>query len=345
MRQARPGVASLQPPALVFLCFCSWCTNPCASVRMSLSHFLTHAYRALSRLLTRSPCPSPLLSSFSGRQVGARSKSNYQVGIDIGMKHWNRKELARLDLRAAGVACGQNDGLQIPYRPLTGGNTFGVPYHYQWVYSQPSRVEDREQAIAQWPGNLRLEGLGQVPGTDTMANAAGVRLVNRNPWVQGNGSEQGKEKWNGGAGIGVLGSPRLPISIFKATGVAAPQSLEEYVQSRKKDACLPESIRVFNVPEPQPLLKTAAVRGPVSSLVNLLPASDDATQVEKNRTESGGRRFRAAFKEGLLAPVPLTERRALGGTGGRTGRALTFTSSLRYLGSEGIGQGTMVRMY
>ena len=73
--------------------------------------------------------------------------------------------------------------------------------------------------------------------------------------------------------------------------------------------------------------------------------SDDATQVEKNRTESGGRRFRAAFKEGLLAPVPLTERRALGGTGGRTGRALTFTSSLRYLGSEGIGQGTMVRMY
>ena len=73
---------------------------------MILSHFLTHGCRALSRLLARSPCPSPLLSSFSGRQVGARSKSNYQVGIDIGMKHWNRKELARLDLRAAGVACG-----------------------------------------------------------------------------------------------------------------------------------------------------------------------------------------------------------------------------------------------
>jgi hypothetical protein len=52
-----------------------------------------------------------------------------------------------MDLRRAQVATGANDGLQIPYRPLTGGNTFGIPYAYQWVYTQPSRVEDRALVI------------------------------------------------------------------------------------------------------------------------------------------------------------------------------------------------------
>ena len=79
--------------------------------------------------------------------AGRQQPTNYTVGIDLGQKQWNLKELARMDLRRAQVATGANDGLQIPYRPLTGGNTFGIPYAYQWVYTQPSRVEDRALVI------------------------------------------------------------------------------------------------------------------------------------------------------------------------------------------------------
>jgi hypothetical protein len=69
------------------------------------------------------------------------------VGIDLGQKQWNLKELARMDLRRAQVATGANGCLQIPCKPMTGGNTFGIPYSYQWVYTQPSRVEDRALVI------------------------------------------------------------------------------------------------------------------------------------------------------------------------------------------------------
>lgn len=46
----------------------------------------------------------------AGRQPAARQPTNYTVGIDIGQKQWNTKELARLDLRRSGLACGQSDG-------------------------------------------------------------------------------------------------------------------------------------------------------------------------------------------------------------------------------------------
>ena len=103
-----------------------------------------------------------------------RQPSN-AVGIDMGAKQWNTKELVRMDLRRAGVACGPNDGLRLPCRPSTGGNTFGVPYPYQWVYTHPSRIEDR---VAQWPGNLKLQG----SDVTTRGNSMGTRRFHRIPW-------------------------------------------------------------------------------------------------------------------------------------------------------------------
>ena len=91
----------------------------------------------------RSPSRASNASSGNRGAAGSARPQLSNVGIDLGQKQWNLKELARMDLRRAQVATGANDGLQIPYRPLTGGNTFGIPYAYQWVYTQPSRVEDR----------------------------------------------------------------------------------------------------------------------------------------------------------------------------------------------------------
>jgi len=110
-------------------------------------------------------------------RVPARQPSN-AVGIDMGAKQWNTKELVRMDLRRAGVACGPYDGLRLPCRPSTGGNTFGVPYPYQWVYAQPSRIEDRAQAVAQWPGNLKLQG----SDVTIRGNSMGTRRFHRIPW-------------------------------------------------------------------------------------------------------------------------------------------------------------------
>ena len=156
-----------------------------------------------------------MLGRSAGRQPAARQPTNYTVGIDIGQKQWNTKELARLDLRRSGLACGQSDGLQIPYRPLTGGNTFGIPYAYQWVYAQPSRIEDRPQAIAQWPGQLRVEESMSRP---VDASAPSLRLVNRNPWKHSDLDSAS------------AGSQRS-LGVFRAEDAAS--TLEEYV-SRKR---------------------------------------------------------------------------------------------------------------
>jgi hypothetical protein len=137
------------------------------------------------------------------------------VGIDIGHKQWNTKELARLDLRRSGLACGHSDGLQIPYRPLTGGNTFGIPYAYQWVYTQPSRIEDRPQAIAQWPGQLRVEESAIRPVDPSTPS---LRLVNRNPWKQSDLESAS------------AGSQRS-LGVFRAEDAA---TLEEYVNRKRK---------------------------------------------------------------------------------------------------------------
>ena len=171
--------------------------------------------------------------SCTGRRMpGALQPTNYTVGIDIGQKQWNTKELARLDLRRQGFACGQGGGLQIPYRPLTGGNTFGIPYAYWWVYTKPSRMEDREQAIEEWPGNVSLDQTAGYSLIDGMTSRPlDVSLVNRNPWKRSIGGE------NVDSGCAVLraGTPRAPtgsVSVFHRS--VAPQSLQDYVEEKKR---------------------------------------------------------------------------------------------------------------
>jgi len=146
----------------------------------------------------------------------------------MGQKQWNTKELARLDLRRAGVACGQSDGLQIPFRPRTGGNTFGIPYPYQWVYTHPSRTEDRQVVLSQWPGKIRLDETSSISFagiSDT--NAMNIRLVNRNPWMQVDqrGVIKPHEGYNTDFG-----------------SIEACQSLEEYAEKRRSAVLVKDSL-------------------------------------------------------------------------------------------------------
>ena len=157
------------------------------------------------------------------RQPGQLAPTN-PVSVDMGQKQWNTKELARLDLRRAGVACGQSDGLQIPFRPRTGGNTFGIPYPYQWVYTHPSRTEDRKVVLSQWPGKIRLDETSSISFAgigDT--NAMNIRLVNRNPWMQVDH-------------IGVIKPHEGSNSDFGS--IEACRSLEEYAAEKRRSAVL-----------------------------------------------------------------------------------------------------------
>mmetsp|Transcript_18862 Transcript_18862/g.43361 ORF Transcript_18862/g.43361 Transcript_18862/m.43361 type:complete len:127 (-) Transcript_18862:486-866(-) len=98
------------------------------------------------------------ISHSSGRMVGRQTNFG-MVARDIGMRQWHQKEMVRLELRRNRIACQDDDGLslQIPFRPLTGGSTYGIPLPYLWVYAQPSRFEDRPLAVEQWNGRMRLE--------------------------------------------------------------------------------------------------------------------------------------------------------------------------------------------
>lgn len=158
------------------------------------------------------------------RQPGQLAPTNHTVSIDMGQKQWNTKELARLDLRRAGVACGQSDGLQIPFRPRTGGNTFGIPYPYQWVYTHPSRTEDRQVVLSQWPGKIRLDESSSISFAgigDT--NAMNIRLVNRNPWMQVDQRA-------------VIKPHEVSNTVFGS--MEACQSLEEYAAEKRRSAVL-----------------------------------------------------------------------------------------------------------
>ena len=184
----------------------------------------------------------------------------------MGQKQWNLKELARLDLRKQGVACGINDGLQLPYRPLTGGNTFGIPYAYQWVYTQPSRVEDRELAVSQWPGVIRLEESAKIPLQGAGEDAGlGIRLVNRNPW---------KKVSLGGGDSVMQGHHAEYTNLLASQSGGAPQTLADFVDEKRRSAIVAkDDVSSPQNPAASRLRMTYKVLSCMSPFLTLHPAT------------------------------------------------------------------------
>lgn len=111
--------------------------------------------------------PRSVASHSSARSARVPQKMAFnRPAFDMGHMQWSRKELARQDLRAHRIATDSKGALEIPYRPVSCGSTYGIPAPYHWVYSRASHLENRPLAAQSWADSVRVAASaidGSVP--------------------------------------------------------------------------------------------------------------------------------------------------------------------------------------